>query len=72
MAVPLLVVGGFLGAGKTTLVERAARLLSADGRYVGIVTNDHAADAAQPPSRAPRSDLPLLRGRRLLAGPQKR
>jgi Ni2+-binding GTPase involved in maturation of urease and hydrogenase len=44
MAVPLLVVGGFLGAGKTTLVERAARLLSAEGRRVGIVTNDQAAD----------------------------
>jgi G3E family GTPase len=44
MAVPLLVVGGFLGAGKTTLVERAARHLSAEGRRVGIVTNDQAAD----------------------------
>jgi Ni2+-binding GTPase involved in maturation of urease and hydrogenase len=44
MAVPLLVVGGFLGAGKTTLVERAARSLSAEGRRVGIITNDQAAD----------------------------
>jgi len=44
MAVPLLIVGGFLGAGKTTLVERAARLLSAEGLRVGIVTNDQAAD----------------------------
>jgi molybdopterin-guanine dinucleotide biosynthesis protein len=44
MPVPLLVVGGFRGAGKTTLVERAARLLGTEGLRVGIVTNDQAAD----------------------------
>ncbi len=38
---PLLVlVGGFLGAGKTTLILRAARLLESRGLRCGVVTND--------------------------------
>lgn len=36
----LQVIGGFLGAGKTTLVRAAARRLSARGERVAIVTND--------------------------------
>jgi hypothetical protein len=36
----LVIVGGMLGAGKTTLVLAAAMRLVADGRRVGIVTND--------------------------------
>jgi G3E family GTPase len=38
----LMVVGGFLGAGKTTAILAAARHLSAAGRRVAIVTNDQA------------------------------
>ena len=38
----LLMIGGFLGAGKTTAIARAARHYLEDGRQVGIVTNDQA------------------------------
>jgi G3E family GTPase len=37
-------VGGFLGAGKTTTIARLARMLQAAGKKVGIVTNDQATD----------------------------
>src|SRR6202046_3255230 len=36
----LFLVGGFLGSGKTTAIERAARYLLADGKKVGVITND--------------------------------
>lgn len=35
-------IGGFLGAGKTTTVGRLARHLSAQGLRVGLITNDQA------------------------------
>lgn len=38
-----IMVGGFLGAGKTTLVAELARRFQADGKHVCIVTNDQAA-----------------------------
>jgi G3E family GTPase len=37
-------VGGFLGAGKTTTLARLARHYMEQGKRVGIVTNDQAAD----------------------------
>lgn len=37
-------VGGFLGAGKTTTLARLARHYTSQGLRVGIVTNDQAAD----------------------------
>ncbi|MEI6518920.1 MAG: GTP-binding protein [bacterium] len=40
----LILVGGFLGAGKTTLLARAAMLLIDQGKRVGLITNDQAAD----------------------------
>lgn len=40
--VRLVLVGGFLGAGKTTLLWSAARRLAAQGRRVGLITNDQA------------------------------
>jgi Ni2+-binding GTPase involved in maturation of urease and hydrogenase len=40
----IIMVGGFLGAGKTTLLAKAARHLRGQGRRVGIITNDQAAD----------------------------
>lgn len=36
----LAFVGGFLGAGKTTLILKAAELLKASGKRVAIITND--------------------------------
>jgi hypothetical protein len=36
----IVLVGGFLGAGKTTLILAAARRLEASGQRVGIVVND--------------------------------
>ncbi len=37
-----MVVGGFLGTGKTTTILASARRLRAEGQRVGIVTNDQA------------------------------
>ena len=39
-----IMVGGFLGAGKTTTLGRLARHYMKQGKRVGIVTNDQAAD----------------------------
>lgn len=39
-----IMVGGFLGAGKTTTIARLARLYQERGLKVGLVTNDQAAD----------------------------
>ncbi len=40
MSARLIVVGGFLGAGKTSAILRLADMFIADGKKVGIVTND--------------------------------
>lgn len=40
----LILVGGFLGAGKTTLLAQAAERLGRQGKRVGLVANDQAAD----------------------------
>ena len=42
--VRFIMVGGFLGAGKTTTLARLARFYSCRGQKVGLVTNDQAAD----------------------------
>ena len=34
----IILIGGFLGAGKTTLMARAAALLLAQGKRVGLIT----------------------------------
>src|SRR5258708_17605510 len=39
-----VMVGGFLGAGKTTTLARLARFYLARGQKVGLVTNDQAQD----------------------------
>jgi Ni2+-binding GTPase involved in maturation of urease and hydrogenase len=39
-----VLVGGFLGAGKTTAIARLARFYTGRGQRVGVVTNDQAAD----------------------------
>lgn len=43
-AIRFIMVGGFLGAGKTTAIGRLARAYQDQGLKVGIVTNDQAAD----------------------------
>ncbi len=42
--VRIILVGGFLGAGKTTTIARLAATFQAQGKNVGIVTNDQASD----------------------------
>lgn len=38
----LIMVGGFLGAGKTSMLYRAAEILQKKGHRVGLITNDQA------------------------------
>ena len=40
--VDLILIGGFLGSGKTTLLAEAAKKLAAQGKKVGLITNDQA------------------------------
>ncbi|TWT73927.1 CobW-like GTP-binding protein [Allorhodopirellula solitaria] len=42
-ATKFIMIGGFLGAGKTTLISKLARQFQADGKHVCVVTNDQAA-----------------------------
>ena len=42
--VRFILVGGFLGAGKTTTIARLARAYREQGQKIGIVTNDQATD----------------------------
>src|SRR5438477_2593195 len=44
MGVRFVMVGGFLGAGKTTTLARLARAYQSRGQRVGLVTNDQAHD----------------------------
>jgi len=45
MPIPqLILAGGFLGAGKTTLLAQAAERLTSQGKRVGLIANDQAAD----------------------------
>jgi Ni2+-binding GTPase involved in maturation of urease and hydrogenase len=44
MSIRFIMVGGFLGAGKTTTLTRLARSYLANGKRVGVVTNDQAND----------------------------
>ena len=39
-----IMIGGFLGAGKTTTIARLARHFMDDGKRIGIVTNDQTTD----------------------------
>lgn len=38
----IILIGGFLGAGKTTFIWRIAQHLTAQGKSVGLITNDQA------------------------------
>lgn len=44
MPIRFIMLGGFLGAGKTTTIGRLARHYQSRGQKVGIVTNDQATD----------------------------
>src|SRR5262245_25623860 len=44
MSLRFVMVGGFLGAGKTTALSRLARMAIEKGQRVGVVTNDQAHD----------------------------
>ena len=44
MTIRFLMLGGFLGAGKTTTIARLAAFYQSRGQKVGIVTNDQATD----------------------------
>lgn len=44
MSVRFVMIGGFLGAGKTTTLARLARQYQSRGHRVGLVTNDQAQD----------------------------
>lgn len=44
MTVRFVMVGGFLGAGKTTTIARLARQYRSQGKRIGVVTNDQAHD----------------------------
>ena len=39
-----IMIGGFLGAGKTTSVARLAERLTSAGRRVGLITNDQGSE----------------------------
>src|SRR5258706_15169498 len=39
-----IMIGGFLGAGKTTAVAQFARRFASQGRRVGLITNDQGSD----------------------------
>ncbi len=45
-AIRMILVGGFLGAGKTTLIARAAEHFAEQGLRVGLITNDQAPNLA--------------------------
>lgn len=40
MATRISIIGGFLGAGKTTLINKIAKCLSDDGKTIGLIMND--------------------------------
>ena len=43
-SIRFVMLGGFLGAGKTTTIARLARHYQSQGLKIGIVTNDQATD----------------------------
>jgi Ni2+-binding GTPase involved in maturation of urease and hydrogenase len=44
MQTNIILLGGFLGAGKTTLMRKSAEILAMQGKNVGVITNDQAPD----------------------------
>jgi len=56
--IPVILVGGFLGAGKTTLIQATTEKLTAQGKRIGVVTNDQAANLVDTATLA-RPGLPI-------------
>lgn len=56
--IQVILVGGFLGAGKTTLIAAATERLAAQGKRVGLITNDQAANLVDTAALA-RPGLPV-------------
>ena len=54
-----IMVGGFLGAGKTTLIAKLGKYLESRGRKVGLITNDQSSGLV---------DTSLLRGQGFTVG----
>lgn len=48
MTSPVILVGGFLDAGKTTLLLATAQRLTTQGFGVGLVTNDQGENLVEP------------------------
>lgn len=44
MSTRIVIVGGFLGAGKTTLITKIAKEIKKSGRNVGVIMNDQGSD----------------------------
>jgi G3E family GTPase len=44
MRTRIVIIGGFLGAGKTTLITKMAKSLIEDGKRIGIIMNDQGTD----------------------------
>lgn len=55
----LIVVGGFLGSGKTTLIVKAAELIQQNGKRVAVILNDQGTELV---------DTALVKNRRIAAG----
>ena len=55
----LILIGGFLGAGKTSAILRIAKHLSGRGKLVGIITNDQSENLVD--TRLARGVVPLVR-----------
>lgn len=55
----LVVVGGFLGSGKTTLIVKAAELLEQNGKRAAVILNDQGTELV---------DTALIRNRQIPAG----
>ncbi len=64
-SIRFIMLGGFLGAGKTTAMARLARFYMDRGQRVGLVTNDQAQDLVDTHTLA-RAGLPRRGGRRRL------
>ena len=44
MKTRIIILGSFLGAGKTTMLGKAAKHLSKRGHKVGLITNDQVSE----------------------------
>lgn len=44
MGTKLIIIGGYLGAGKTTALSKLTQMLSEDNHIVGLITNDQATE----------------------------